>query len=150
MKIDTILFAGGFVMSSYRVSRERNGSCIRHAAVGVAVSVVLILLVIGAASLIFSLIESIARFAVTPIAFAALALGCFAGGYTYGVSDGRNGVVCGAIIGAAVAFLVIITGFFDEGFHLGSIAFIKIAVMILSGCCGGYIGSNRRCCRKSR
>ena len=113
-------------MSSYRYPRDKKASSIRHVAVGIVVSIVSILLIIGAASLVFTLIESIARNAIAPIAFAALAFGCFVGGYTYGLAEGKNGIICGAIIGAAAAFLIIISGCFGDGLHIGRMAFIKL------------------------
>lgn len=137
-------------MATYRSVRDRKVSCVRPIVVGIAVTVVSILLIIGIASLIFSIIESIARGAIVPVAFAALAFGCFAGGYTCAVSVGKGGVICGAVIGIAAALLVIIAGCFGDGFNIGKMAFAKFAVMVASGCCGGYIGMNRRCCRRGR
>ncbi len=137
-------------MSSNRFSRERKITCVRPVALGVAVSIGVILIIICLTSALFSLLECIINVAVVPVTFLALILGCFIGGYFCAQKIGKRGLICGAVIGAAVSLIIFIAGCFASDFAIGESAILKFALMILSGCCGGYLGGNGRYGRKIR
>lgn len=136
-------------MASARVYRGKGRvSCTRPIIIGIAVSIAVTLILICATSLIFSMIECIAKNAVAPLSVAAAAIGCFVGGYICASTIGKNGLVFGAVIGATLFFIILIIGCFESNFKFGIAAFAKFMIMIISGCCGGHLGTNGRYCRK--
>ncbi len=138
-------------MTPTRAYRGKGGnSCVRPVVMGVVISIVATLIMVCIISLVFSVIECIAENAVAPLSIIAVGIGCFIGGYICAVSAGKNGLVLGAIIGAAVFFIIMIIGCLESDFKFGITALIKFAIMVLAGCCGGYLGVRSRYCRKRR
>ncbi len=138
-------------MSLSRVSKTRGRiASVKPVAACVVLSVVVTLIVICVISVIFALLESVAKNAVGPLSIAAAAVGCFVGAYVCAGIVHGNGLVIGGVIGFANYLFVFFVACFEPGFSFGSAAVIKLIIFVAAGCCGGYIGANRRCCGKKR
>ncbi len=139
-------------MSSMRMNKYKNShaAIVKPIGAGVVIAIAITLIIICIISIISSIIESIAKNAIGPLSLAAMIIGCFAGAYFCSRTNGKKGIIIGAIIGVLFFLIIFIFSCFSSGISLGDTAVIKFTILLISGCCGGYLGSNGRCGRKSK
>lgn len=99
---------------------------------------------IAAFSLVFVLLESIADSAVVPLALISAALGCFAGAFLCASMVRHRGVIFGAVIGLMMFLLICLIGLMNSDGLFGTETVIKLLLLLISGCIGGYLGSGYR------
>ncbi len=138
-------------MSSLRSARSRGcTSFIRPIAVGVVITIGITLVMVCIVSIVFSLLECVVKNAIDPISLASVALGCFVGSYICARSVGEKGVLAGAVIGIIIFLLILIISCFESDFKIKGIVIYKFIILIISGCCGGYLGRNGRYCGRRK
>ena len=99
---------------------------------------------IAAFSLVFVLLESIADSAVVPLALISAAIGCFAGAFLCAGMVHQRGMIFGAVIGLLMFILICLIGLMGSDGLFGTETVIKLLMLLISGCIGGYLGSGYR------
>ncbi len=99
---------------------------------------------IAAFSLVFVLLESIVDSAVVPLALISAALGCFAGAFLCACMVRQRGIVFGAAIGLLMFLLICVIGLMDSDGIFGTETIVKLVMLLLAGCVGGWLGSGYR------
>ena len=126
------------VKKSYRELFGRIRTYILSTAVGAGVSVIL-LLSFAALTYAFTMPLYFSGY----LALVALGAGCIVSGIVAGRIKKRCGLKvgfrCGVIMLALCAFGALIFGKLD-----GSAALVKTITVVITGCCGGVIGVNRK------
>jgi|GEM_PF-6503110 len=120
----------------------------RPALIGVLFSCVITAGLIAAFSLLFVLLETITESAVVPLALLSAACGCFAGAFLCAYLAKCRGVIFGAAIGVIMFLLICLVGLMGKDGLFGTETVIKLIMLLVSGCAGGYMGSG--CGRKKR
>lgn len=121
----------------------------RPALAGLLLSCAVTAGLIAAFSLLFVLLESITKSAVVPLALLSAALGCFAGAFLCAALVKRNGIIFGAVIGLMMFLVIVIVGLMGKDGLFGTETMIKLLILLISGCAGGYFGcSSKRNRRK--
>ena len=128
-------------------TQEKNASFItgwvRPLLIGLAVSIVVCVAVLMLMALLVQQVD-VPRAAVLPMAIAAGALGAFGGGMASAIVSGQRGLVMGCLCGLALFLLILLTGFIRYTGVSSGTAFIKMAVLAVTGGLGGVLGVNRR------
>ncbi len=128
-------------------TQEKNASFItgwvRPLFIGLAVSIVVTVAVLMLMALLVQQVD-VPRVAVLPMAIAAGAVGAFGGGIASAIASGQRGLVMGCLCGFALFLLILLTGFIRYTGVSSGAAFIKLAVLTLTGGLGGVLGVNRR------
>lgn len=106
---------------------------------GVAVSIVLLL--IFAAVMSFT---NIPQTFIPIMSVLAAAIGSFIGGIISASFFQKSGMLTGALCGAALSVIVLLSGVFVLNEGIGAVAFTKLIIFICSAAIGGIIGVNRR------
>ena len=79
---------------------------------------------------------------ITPLATVAAAIGAFIGGLTAARIAKQQGLLIGALCGALLYAIILLTGLAHAGELQASSVFIKWAILIACGAVGGIIGVN--------
>lgn len=131
-------------MRSKKTAAEKNSTStlytfLKHLGIGLAVFAVLIL-VFAAAFSAFDL----PQFLITPLTTIASCLGTFAAAFTASHQKRENGLLVGFLTAIAIfVFMAFCNAvFIGEGFS--SLTFVKLVLLLLSGCFGGVLGVNTR------
>lgn len=126
------------VKKSYRELLRRMSTYILSTAAGTGVSVILLL---SFAALMYAF--TLPLYFSGYLALVALGAGCIVSGIVAGRIKKRCGLKvgfrCGVIMLVLCALGALIFGRFD-----GSYALVKTITVVITGCCGGVIGVNRR------
>ncbi|MDR1002620.1 MAG: TIGR04086 family membrane protein [Oscillospiraceae bacterium] len=117
---------------------------------GLAVAAVITLVLLSLCALLFALIESIAQFLILPLSLIVCAVGCYIGTYVCVSIAKRRGILSGVIIGLSLFVILWIFSLFSADFGVGINSVLKLAVLLLSGCCAGYMAINGKSARKRR
>lgn len=119
------------------------GRRVRPVAVSVLIGTVFCALVLLLMSVLMS-VQNIPQFAVGPMASFAFAAGGLVAGFCCARILRENGLVHGAVCGAALTVIVLLAGLAlgDNGF--GIPALFKIAFVMLSAMLGGVLGVNSK------
>lgn len=133
---------GGFFMTNKKILNVRHE--ITYICVGLIVALFLSMVFTGFAAVVFSLLKKYFKAAIRPISLLCLAAGCFISTYICGRTKKNGGVLTGFLVACFTLIVIsIIYLTFDKAlFTSGSI--IKSITVILSGCCGGYLGNARK------
>ena len=108
--------------------------------VGLLLSCVVTAGLIAAFSLVFVFLESIADSAVVPLALISAALGCFAGAFLCACMVRHRGIIFGAAIGLMMFLIICVIGLMGSDGLFGTETVIKLLLLLLAGCAGGYLG----------
>lgn len=116
----------------------------RPTAVGLVLACAVTAGIIAVFSLVFVMLRSIAESAIIPLALISAALGCFAGAFLCSSMTGRHGMILGAVIGAMMFLVIWIIGAVCSDALFGTETAIKLLMLLVSGCGGGYLGAGRK------
>ena len=78
------------------------------------------------------------------IALATLGLGGFGSGFLAAKLRRKNGMLMGALSGAALMVILVLLSLIFFGFHFGGQLITKVAIGVLTGALGGVLGVNHR------
>ena len=128
--------------------------------IGAGTAVACMLLIMAAVSLVTLLIKSVTHSSVLPLALAAAGIGCAVGGIVCarivcarivcgriacarGICAGkrRAGMLYGALVGLAVFIVIWLAGLCFSSPVFGTENAVKLIVLVMCGCFGGYAGS---------
>lgn len=128
-------------MSFFRLDKARQ---VKSAIIGSLISIAIIAVLICAVSLVMLFVDAL-PYELTPyILLAADALGIFAGAYISAVISGSRGLLTGAMCGAMVFLILLISGCASGESELSALTAVRLGVCVLSGVLGGVTGVNRR------
>lgn len=121
--------------------------CIRPVTVSVLIGAVCCSLVLLAFSFLMSM-QNIPQSAIEPMAIFALVFGGFIAGFSCAKAMREHGLAYGALCGAILTVLVILSGLTITGNQFGLPVLFKIVFIMFSSMLGGVIGVNAKKRRK--
>ncbi len=116
--------------------------------VGLMAAFAVTLLLMAGVSLVFSILESISDSAILPLALMVAGVGCFIGSYICAAIMGSRGLICGAIIGTMMFTVIWVISVLCSKPVFGTENIVKIALLVMTGCGGGWLGGQRRLRRR--
>lgn len=105
--------------------------------IGILSSAVMIFLMAAALT-----VGNVPALIISPVTVIFLAVGSFFGGFSAARLFGEKGIVCGAVSGFIFFAAIWISGAFFDVFGIGTAAFIKGAMILISSALGGITGVN--------
>ena len=117
---------------------------VKSLAIGVAVGIVAISLMLLITSFSFAQIKSIPTAMLGTISMIFASLGACIGAYVSLRIMRNNGLVWGAICGAVLFVIVLILGLINSTDSLSIATIIKCFAMLLSGAIGGVVAVNKK------
>ena len=121
--------------------------CIRPVTVSVFLGAVCCSLALLAFSFLMS-VQNIPQSAVEPMAIFALVFGSFVAGFTCAKSMRENGLAYGALCGAVLTLLVILSGLTVTGNRFDLPIVFRIVLIMFAAMLGGVMGVNAKKRRK--
>lgn len=132
-----------FEKSINRSGKANVNTLIKPLIIGIFAAIIICVLFSFLVSAVIAIFKVFSEFAVVPIAIVALAVGVFFGAWICGKIIRKRGLICGIIIGLAVFLLLLIVGLLGADSLLGSVTWIKFAVILIAGAAGGYFSMCR-------
>lgn len=129
------------------VSSGSGGSAVnivKPVAIGLAAALIVSMVFVMVFAVIFVMMKAIVTSAVIPLSLVALMLGCFVGGFLCASISRQRGLFYGLALGLIVFLGAWVIGIAMGGETFGILVAVKLALLLLAGGCGGWIGANRR------
>ncbi len=111
--------------------------------IGLAVGVLCCILLLLAMAATVQTVD-VPRRVTMPLAVSAGALGAFFAGLTAARISRRRGLLLGALCGLLLFLMILAAGFARYSGVSGGYAMVKMAVLMLCGAAGGFIGVGKR------
>lgn len=118
-------------------------SAARPVVVGTGAAIAVALALMAATSLVMVVLRSVTHSALFPLALLAAGVGCFAGAYVCACIKGSRGLPFGAVVGLVMYALILLAGLIFTEPVFGSENAVKLVVLVMCGCFGGYLGGKR-------
>ena len=112
--------------------------------IGAGAAIACMLLIMAAVSLVSVIVRSVTHSSVLPLALAAAGVGCALGGIVCARLERKNGMLYGALVGLAVFAVIWLVGLCFTQPVFGTENAVKLIVLVMCGCFGGYAGSRRK------
>lgn len=134
------------VRAKKRKNRCRSGNSVFHIfkpmIFGLAAAVIISLLFIVLFAVVFVIMKSIVSSAIIPLSLFALTIGCFVGAYICACISRERGFLFGLAIGLILFAVIYVLGVAMGENCFGTILIIRLICLLISGCFGGWLGSN--------
>ena len=130
--------------------KDKTAGAVRPVLIGAGAALACMLLIMAAVSLVTLMIRKVTTSSILPIALTAAGIGCLAGGFLCARLTKRGGVLHGALVGLAVFIVIWLAGLFFTRPVFGTENAVKLVVLVMCGCFGGYIGSRPGCAPRCR
>lgn len=112
--------------------------------IGAGAAVACMLIIIAAVSLVTVIIRNVTHSSVLPLALAAAGVGCAIGGLICARMVRKDYMLYGALIGLAVFVVIWLVGLCFTKPVFGTENAVKLIVLIMCGCFGGYAGGRSK------
>lgn len=115
--------------------------------IGTAIGLVAMTVVLMLFAFLLTLMD-IPQGLIVPLALAAVGVGAFVGGYVSSQITGKKGMLGGFLTGLLFYCILTLVALAATGFKLDSEQFLRLAVVLVTGCGGGVVGINRQRTRR--
>ncbi len=115
---------------------------IKPALFGLAAAAAVSLLFILLFAFVFVIMKSIVSSAIIPLSLFAIIIGCFLGAYICATISGERGLIYGIVIGLLLFCFIYMLGMAMGEEYFGTLAIVKLVLLLLAGGIGGWLGSN--------